>query len=270
MPNQTATLGAAQAVDRGAFDTVILPLQGRLMRLALGLTHDAGDAHDLVQDALERALREWARFTPGTNAHAWTSAILSRLFIDRWRRRKRQPRLVDLERLEANGAGALCGGGIAGAWGAAPDTAVVPPPPWEAVSDAELTAAVARLPARLRAVYELSMTEHRSYVDISLAVGIPVSTVGTRLLRARRHLRATLERQLAARGGRRDALSAGHPAILVPAPSTGWARARPVGPSPSPSRAPTGLSIALPARARALPAAGRAARVQASSLSALG
>lgn len=267
MPNQTATLGAAQAVDRGAFDAAILPLQGRLMGLALGLTHDAGDARDLVQDALERALREWARFTPGTNARAWVSAILSRLFIDRWRRRKRQPRLVDLEHVET-GAGALCGSGIADGWGTAPDTGVVPPPPWEAVSDAELAAAITKLPARLRTVYELSMTEHRSYLDISLAVGIPVSTVGTRLLRARRHLRATLERQLAARSMCRDALSTGHPTILVPAPSTGWAPAQQVGPSPSP--AATRRSIAVPARTRGLPAAGRAARMQASSFPALG
>jgi RNA polymerase sigma-70 factor (ECF subfamily) len=257
MPTKTAMLGAAQMVDRGAFDHVILPLQGSLMRLALGLTRDAGEARDLVQDTLERALREWARFTPGTNARAWMSAILSRLFIDRWRRRKRQPRLVDLDRVEATGGGAVCAGG----WGTAPDATVAPPPPWEAVTDAELAAAIAKLPARLRAVYELSMTEHRSYLDISLAVGIPVSTVGTRLLRARRHLRATLERQLAARGGRRDALPVGQPITLVPVPSTGWAPALQAGPSSS--RGAARRSMATPARrpgrlqhARSFPALG--------------
>jgi RNA polymerase sigma-70 factor (ECF subfamily) len=265
MPTKTAMLGAGQMVDRGAFDHVILPLQGSLMRLALGLTRDAGDARDLVQDTLERALREWARFTPGTNARAWMSAILSRLFIDRWRRRKRQPRLLDLDHVEATGGGAVCAGG----WGTAPDAGVAPPPPWEAVTDAELAAAIAKLPARLRAVYELSMTEHSSYLDISLAVGIPVSTVGTRLLRARRHLRATLERQLAARGGRRDALSAGQPTILVPVPSTGWAPV--LQADPSPSRGPTRRSIATPARAPGPPGARRPGRLQhARSFPALG
>jgi len=92
-------------IDRAAFDQTILPLQPGLMHLALGLTRDAGEARDLVQDAFERALREWTRFTPGSNARAWLSAILSRLFIDRWRRRKRQPRFVDIDGTELACAG---------------------------------------------------------------------------------------------------------------------------------------------------------------------
>lgn len=268
MPIQTATCGAARALDRGGFDDAILPLQGSLMRLALSLTHDGGDARDLVQDALERALREWTRFTPGTNARAWVSAILSRLFIDRWRRRRRQPRLVDLAHIEATCAGALCGGGTAG-WGAAPDAAAVPLAPWEIVSEAELSAAIAKLPPRLRAVYDLTRTGHQSYLDISVALGVPVSTVGTRLLRARRHLRATLERQLAARGGQRETLRAASPTILVPAPSAGWTPTLQAGPGPS--RAANKRSNSTPARTRGLPATAPAPRAPvSSSFSALG
>src|SRR3569832_160997 len=71
---------------RADFSRVVLPLQPNLMRVALGLTRNAAEASDLVQDALERALREWDRFAPGANARAWVTAILSRLFIGgpRW------------------------------------------------------------------------------------------------------------------------------------------------------------------------------------------
>jgi len=229
-------------IDRAAFDQTILPLQPGLMRLALGLTRDAGEARDLVQDAFERALREWTRFTPGTNARAWLSAILSRLFIDRWRRRKREPRFVDIDGMPLASTSAPDGSRTP--WTRAPeqendDESV---PRWAAVTESELRAAIGRLPLKLRQVFELSVTERKTYVEISQLLEIPVNTVGTRLLRARRQLRACLERALRAEAKRAH--------TLVPAPQTGWApvlRAReavtsddaPLSPTLSPLRGAT-------------------------------
>jgi RNA polymerase sigma-70 factor (ECF subfamily) len=217
-------------IDRGAFDQTILPLQPSLMHLALGLTRDAGEARDLVQDAFERALREWTRFTPGTNARAWLGAILSRLFIDRWRRRRREPLFVDIDGTPLAAPGPTMGGcpghgGRAGGQvgiGTAGEGDSAEEPPWAAVTEADLGAAMAELPPKLRRVFELSAVEHRTYADISRLLDIPVSTVGTRLLRARRHLRATLERRLkaCARPARPTSKRA-H--TLVPAPRTEWA-----------------------------------------------
>ena len=208
----------ATTTGRTAFDQTILPLQPGLMHLALGLTRDAGEARDLVQDAFERALRDWRRFTPGTNARAWLSAILSRLFIDRWRRRKRQPRFVDIDGTELAGtcAGARWPVGLGG------EGAEEPTPSWAGVTETDLRAAIAGLPPKLRHVFELSAVEKRTYVEISRLVGIPVNTVGTRLLRARRQMRDRLERAMraraqAARGG------SGRMHTLVPAPRAEWA-----------------------------------------------
>ena len=175
------------------FSRDVLPLQPNLMRVALGLTRNAAEASDLVQDALERALREWDRFTPGTNARAWVTAILSRLFIDGWRRRRRRPALVGLDDMDLAGP---------------PPDAAPDPAPWDTVSDADLAHAVAELPDPLRHVFQLNVVQHLSYGDISAALGIPINTVGTRLMRARRRLRATLEAR-AARPSR---------AFLVPQP----------------------------------------------------
>ena len=164
------------------FSRDVLPLQTNLMRVALGLTRNTAEASDLVQDALERALREWDRFTPGTNARAWVTAILSRLFIDGWRRRRRRPALVALDDMDLAGP---------------PPDVAADPAPWDNVSDADLDRAVAALPDPLRDVFRLNVVDHLSYGDISATLGIPVNTVGTRLMRARRRLRASLEAQAA-------------------------------------------------------------------------
>jgi RNA polymerase sigma-70 factor (ECF subfamily) len=153
-----------------------------LLRSALVLTRDLSDAHDLVQDALERALREWARFTPGTNVRAWMMAILSRLFIDRWRKQRCRPRFVSLDGLDPP---------------AEDDQQQERDTSWEAITPADLRRAATLLPQGLRRVFELSAFGRLSYAEISAMTGIRVTTVGTRLLRARRQLRALLRDQIA-------------------------------------------------------------------------
>lgn len=162
-----------------SFDETILPYQATLLRAALGYTHDATEAHDLVQDVIERALRGWTRFTPGTDARAWMSTILNRLFIDRWRQRRRQPRQVSIEQVEL----------------ATPEAEGLDeagPAAWEEITQAEIRQAVTELPERLRQVFELNAFGGLTYAQISATTGIRASTVGTRLLRARRRLRTRL------------------------------------------------------------------------------
>lgn len=166
------------ATGTGCFDEVILPLTPALRRAAQALTRDTVEANDLLQDALERALRAFDRFEPGTNARAWSMAILSRLFIDRWRQRHRQPRMVDIDALDL----------------AAPEESPGPEPlrAWDGITTDDVKQAVEKLPPSLRRIFELSVFMRLSYGEVSAIVGIPSSTVGTRLLRARRRLRALL------------------------------------------------------------------------------
>jgi RNA polymerase sigma-70 factor (ECF subfamily) len=173
------------ATVSGEFCDAILPLQPGLLRVAIGLTRNVTEARDLVQDALERALREWARFTPGTNARAWVTSILARLFIDGWRKRRRRPTFVGIDNLEIP---AVMREPVAETTAA----------PWETITDADLEWAIAALPAPLRQVFALNAISHLSYVEISAVVGIPVSTVGTRLMRARHRLRDLLEARVTA------------------------------------------------------------------------
>ena len=49
----------------------------------------------LVQDTMLRAFRFFDRFEPGTNAKAWLFKILHNAFVNRYRRRLREQRVLD-------------------------------------------------------------------------------------------------------------------------------------------------------------------------------
>jgi RNA polymerase sigma-70 factor (ECF subfamily) len=74
--------------DASKFAALVKAHNQALYAFALRLCGDRVEAHDLVQDTLERGLRGFDRFDPSSNARAWLSTILYNLFIDRARKRK--------------------------------------------------------------------------------------------------------------------------------------------------------------------------------------
>jgi RNA polymerase sigma-70 factor, ECF subfamily len=146
-----------------------------LLATARRLTGSDHDAHDLVQDTLERALRRFAQLPAGGNPRGWVFTILHNAFIDRCRSDRGQ-RATQVEQIAERLA--------------APDAEA--PAAWEQVTPEQVKEAVARLPEEFRAVYDLHAEERKSYEEISRALGIPKATVGTRLMRARRRLKELL------------------------------------------------------------------------------
>lgn len=147
--------------------------------VALRLCGSQADAHDLVQDTLERALRATNSQVPD-NPRAWLVTIMHNLFIHQLRGHNRRP-LVPLtpEHLDVP----------------EPDPDVAPE--WASISPAQLHAALSQLDEQFRQVYELHCLSHVSYDQIAALLGIPRNTVGTRLTRARQKVRALLRTQLA-------------------------------------------------------------------------
>lgn len=144
-----------------------------LRGVALRLCRDTTEAADLVQDAFERALRAQDRLRPGSNVRAWLITILNNLFLDRCRASRRTAEAPEvLERL--------------------PAAEREPEPDWAAITGEQLRAAVDQLPEPFRSIYVLRSVEGRSYLEIAQHLGIPSSTVGTRLVRARNRLRELL------------------------------------------------------------------------------
>ncbi|PZR11998.1 MAG: RNA polymerase sigma factor [Archangium gephyra] len=145
-----------------------------LQRYALRLCRNATDADDLVQDTLTRALARWSSLAPGTDTRAWLLSILHNVFIDSCRKQKQQGTRVGEDVVENV---------------AAPEPEVEPR--WAQITNAEVATAIDTLDPSFRDVYRLH-ARGEGYDAISRSLGIPKITVGTRLTRARKKMKALL------------------------------------------------------------------------------
>ncbi len=156
-------------------DALVREHQPALYAFALKLCGQQHDAHDLVQDTFERALRSEAAGLERVNERAWLFTVLHHLFIDRHRRRARAPQLANIDDVDV------------------PAREPEPPPAWTAVGVDEVRAALDQLEPDFRDAYRLHALEGLGYAEIAARMGVPVSTVGTRIMRARRKLKALLQ-----------------------------------------------------------------------------
>ena len=149
---------------------------------ALALCGNPDDASDLVQDTFERALSTRRDRLPQHNRRAWLCTVLRHLFLDRCRKETRRMRQVDID------------------LAALPDRAEpeAAEPAWCALDAGDVRAALSTIDELFAAAFCLHALEGRSYADVARAQGVSVNTVGTRILRARRKLRAALRLRLAA------------------------------------------------------------------------
>jgi RNA polymerase sigma-70 factor (ECF subfamily) len=178
---------------REAFHRYVVPELDVLLRVALRLTRRRPDAEDLVQDTLFRAYRAVDRFD-GAHPRAWLLTIMRNAHRNSGRRRR--PGLLDDE---DQALGLLRARGADGREGPAESVT-------EAFPDQALVDALRRLPATQRAVIALIDIDGLSYREAADLLGIPTGTVTSRLHRARRRLRARLERAWAQERAQRDPL----------------------------------------------------------------
>lgn len=159
-----------------AFVRDLLALRPDLRARALRLTRDEAHADDLVQDAIERALRCRAQFVPGTNLRSWAQTIVFSVFVSGYRRKRRER-----EAMRSLGVDPC-------AW--------TQPEPESATPMSELPPrmrrAVDALPRSFREVLLLVDVGEHSYRDVADSLGIPIGTVMSRLHRARRQLASAL------------------------------------------------------------------------------
>jgi len=160
-----------------SFEDLSMPLFPSLYGYARWLTGEPHEAEDLVQETYLKALRGFGSFREGTNFRAWMFRILRNTFLTSRSGLKsmasidEEPELAD----EIVDAGT-------------PETHFVNRANGEA-----LRRAIEALPLPFREVLLLSDVENMSYREIGEALAIPVGTVTSRLMRARRRVRAALE-----------------------------------------------------------------------------
>lgn len=155
---------------RDEIEEVLPALFARALKLSL----NANEAHDLVQDTVERALRFESSYQPGTNLRAWMQQVLFSVFVTRCRRLRRERRA--LESLTTDPC----------AW-----THAEAGPAMQQLSP-RVESALAALPRPFGDVVRLVDLDERSYKDAAAMLGIPVGTVMSRLFRGRRLLAESL------------------------------------------------------------------------------
>jgi RNA polymerase sigma-70 factor, ECF subfamily len=172
-----------------SIDALVREHQPALFAFALKLCGRPEDAHDLVQDVFEKALRAEAAAGGGPrgNDRAWLFTVLHHLFIDRYRKRARGPQHASIDDVDV----------------AAREPE--PPPAWTALGVDEVRAALGELDDEFRECYRLHALDGLGYAQIAAKLGLPVSTVGTRIMRARKKLRAILQAKTAATTTRESA-----------------------------------------------------------------
>lgn len=160
------------------FQTELVDLLPRLRRFARALVRSDADAHDLVQETVERALARRSGFRPGTRLDSWTFTIMRRIFIDQARSRARWARVVaPADDHTANIADA----GQAG----------------EALRADALAVrnAIQALPEDQRLAVALVLVDGLSYAEAAVVMGVPAGTLTSRLVRGRQTLIQTLADQ---------------------------------------------------------------------------
>jgi RNA polymerase sigma-70 factor (ECF subfamily) len=158
--------------DLEAFGELVRRHQDFVYGAALRVVRNKSLAEDLAQETFLRAHRGLEGFRGDAKVRSWLYRIATNLALNAVTRRREFP-AEDV-----------------------PDT----PVPWGPAAEAEaselrehLRTAIENLPESLRGPLVLREYHEMSYDEIATATGLPLNTVRTRILRARRALRADME-----------------------------------------------------------------------------
>jgi RNA polymerase sigma-70 factor, ECF subfamily len=180
-------VAAARAGDAAAFEELVNRYEGKIFRLTRNITGNNEDAEDAMQDAFLKAYAHLQEFRGDCRFYTWLVRIAANEAL--MRLRKRRPNQFSLdEPIEG-------------------DTDLFPreledwgPTPEQRYAQTEMQNIVGQVVDRLepeyRVVFLLRDCEELSTQETAEALGISVSGVKSRLLRARLKLREKLNRHL--------------------------------------------------------------------------
>lgn len=171
-----------ERLTTSTFEELAMPLFDQLYNFAHWLAQDRTEAEDLVQETYTKALKGFSSFQPGTNFRAWMYRILRNTFLTSRTGLKASATMP----LDAEDEMELSAG---------PET------PESILIDQSqqqlLQTAIEALPLHFREALLLCEVEEMSYQEIAETLSIPIGTVMSRLSRARKALRESLQHKLA-------------------------------------------------------------------------
>lgn len=159
-------VAACRDGDRSAYAGLVRAYSARIFAICLGILGQRQDAEDIAQQALLKGLTDIKQLRDSERFGPWIGRIAKNLCIDYIRRRK--PKTNNLvERAVASDSGAK--------------------------EYPELQKALAKLPQEHRLALMLYYFDGRSTRAIADILGISLGSVHSRISRARKHLRKSLE-----------------------------------------------------------------------------
>jgi RNA polymerase sigma-70 factor (ECF subfamily) len=167
------------------FEGMALEYLDSLYNTAMRMTRNRADAEDLVQDTYLKAYRFFYQFKRGTNFKAWLFKILKNTYINKFRKRSKEPQVVDFEDVEMF-YDQLSQEQII-KFSTSPDEEV-----FRNLMGEDVRRAIEELPPEFKMAVILSDIEGFSYKEIAEIIGCPVGTVMSRLYRGRKMLQNRL------------------------------------------------------------------------------
>lgn len=166
------------------FEKEFMPHADALYNFAYQLSYNDDDANDLVQETYMKAFRFIDSYQEGTNSKAWLFKILKNIFINEYRRKKREPEKIDYDDViifsdedDDNSAAYFD----------------LREDMFDNMLGDEITNALNKLPIEFKTVILLCDIEGFTYEEIAKIIDIPIGTVRSRLHRARNMLKQLLK-----------------------------------------------------------------------------
>jgi RNA polymerase sigma-70 factor, ECF subfamily len=181
-PTDEELVEAFRRGDLSAFDGLVARWERKIRGAVHRILGNEEESRDVCQEAFLKAYRALDSFKSEARFSSWLYQIALNLCRDRLRRRRGRT-LVSLDEVEETGT----------------TLATRRPNAHELVEAGELArtvaAAIAALPEEQREVIVLKEYQELTFVEIAEVLGLPASTVKTRLYRGLGQLRIALERQ---------------------------------------------------------------------------
>jgi RNA polymerase sigma-70 factor, ECF subfamily len=164
---------SATVEEMSAFRSQLVALLPRLRRFATAMCGSSHEAEDLVQGALERALRSEGLWERGSRLDSWMFRMIQNLWRDELRAHRRRSEPLDdiAEHAGEDGRDVMV----------------------HTLQVREVHAALQLLPAAQRSVLALVVLDGMSYQQAAALLGVPIGTVMSRLARARAALAKSLD-----------------------------------------------------------------------------
>lgn len=158
------------------FNQRVTGIRTSLFYFALSLTRNNDDAHDLVQEALLKALTYRDKFNEGTNFKAWVYTIMKNIFINDHRRTVRGRAVMENVEHEKS------------QW----FNRTSPHSPESVITVKNINSEIEALEYDYRVPFQLHF-EGFKYHEIADRLGIPIGTVKSRIFHARQKLSTALK-----------------------------------------------------------------------------